>query len=467
MSVAQLLEDMAASLSDADLNAIRKARGFSAKETTSRNSFTSYFATSIGIPEALQSLTAEENVTLRLIAQTGEVDIPFFERLYGSAAHPDKPYYYGTYTQRYKPTFDAVKRNLVRKGLLVMAETKMRGETVQMERWRFALPLEFAAFLPPLVPTKSSDRPGETSDRTIRKKILQLVGGGPAIANDHIPIAIQQGSIWLGDQLFSAERLRTWQRLAWQKAMDAPQPSSKASLTPTEAAYRLLADLSPGEWAPASSLEPVLKIDCFGAKLPPVDRLMREGWNLGLLSRLEIDSTPYYRLSSDEQTADQDQPLARSLPWLEPSTRAGAAAAGAACKVDLRLIPFGQLDRLNALAELSVEGGALFASPSVIKLGRATPAERESPLAVWLAEAMPAFKEALSAVNQRWGKTLLHENLLVARVQDLSLRIQLERELGSDLVVLSEHFIAFAHESRSRVERVLKKTGFVVKTIRP
>jgi hypothetical protein len=176
MSVAQLLEDMAASLSDADLNAIRKAREFSAKETASRNSFTSYFATSIGIPEALQSLTAEENVTLRLIAQTGEVDIPFFERLYGSAAHPDKPYYSGTYTQRYKPTFDAVKRNLVRKGLLVMAETKMRGETVQMERWRFALPPEFAAFLPPLAPSKSSNRPGETSDRTIRKKFSNWWG---------------------------------------------------------------------------------------------------------------------------------------------------------------------------------------------------------------------------------------------------------------------------------------------------
>jgi hypothetical protein len=137
------------------------------------------------------------------------------------------------------------------------------------------------------------------------------------------------------------------------------------------------------------------------------------------------------------------------------------------CLIDLSTVPLAALELLNRLAELRVEGAAVFAVPSLVKLGRTTPVERSAPLAVWLAEHLPAFREALATVDARWGKTILHENLLVARVKDLSLRVQLERELGTDLVVLDEHFIAFPRQSMSRVEKVLKKTGFVVKTVTP
>lgn len=138
----------------------------------------------------------------------------------------------------------------------------------------------------------------------------------------------------------------------------------------------------------------------------------------------------------------------------------------ASSKLDLRLIPFGQLELLNALTHLSVEDGALLALPSSVKLGRATPQQRISPLSAWLTENIPAFGKAIQNVNAQWGKTILHENLLVARVRDLSLRVQLERELKDNLILLNEHFIAFPIESRASVEKVLKKTGFVVKTIK-
>ena len=136
-------------LTEADLNAIRKARGFSSSETASRTSFASFFVSSIGVAEAMQNLSAEEIITLHLLHKLAKWTIAFFERLYGSAAQSGR-HYYGTYTQQYKSTFDAVKKNLVRRGLVIMAEVKMRGDTVQMERWRFALPPEFVPYLPPL-----------------------------------------------------------------------------------------------------------------------------------------------------------------------------------------------------------------------------------------------------------------------------------------------------------------------------
>ncbi len=454
MSVNQLLENMVANLSEADLNAIRKARGFKASETASRSAFASFFVSSIGIGEMMDALTLEERATLRLLSQVGEVDIEFFERLYGSA-DAGKEYYYGTYTQRYRPTFEAVKHNLVRRGLVVMAETRTREETVQMERWRFALPTEFAAYIPSLLNTQLSDQNGETSDRGIRKKLLQM----PAGNSDSTLITLRDGSLWLGKHLFSIEALRAWQMDAWMDAFKEPLDNQESSFLPAEAIQVLFEGLAPGEWAAPGGLGPVLKIYCYGFKLPSVERLLSTGWELGILSRLEIGPKTFYRLAP-AAPAEQSQSAGSSFPGLN-------CASPDACTIDLKIISLDALDLLNRLTELRVEGAAVLAAPSRVKLGRTTPADRSVPLAHWLAEHMPAFREALGIVDARWGKTILHENLLVARVNDLSLRVQLERELGADLVVLAEHFIAFPRQSMSRVEKVLKKAGFVVKTVTP
>jgi hypothetical protein len=459
MSIPNLLHEMCADLAEVDLNAIRKARGFSSSETASRTSFASYFVSSIGLAEAMQNLSVEEIITLHLLHQTGEVNIAFFERLYGSAAQPGK-HYYGTFTQRYRSTFDAVKKNLVRRGLVIMAEVKLRGDTVQMERWRFALPPEFVPYLPPLLPIVTSDQSGETSDHAVRKKLLQLIGGGPAFPNDHVKIEIKDSTIRLKDQPFSAERLQDWQKSAWWMSLNTINSSVPASLSLTAAAVGQLASLAPHEWARPESLDPVLKIFCFGGKILPAEKILHQGWELGLFSRLKADSTLHYRLASNSIAAASDNPLADTVPWIESTPKADSV------KLDLRLIPIQHLELFNILTHLSVDNDILQAAPSPIKLGRATPQQRNSPLSLWLAKHVPAFEKALTAVNEKWGRTILHENLLIARVRDLNLRVQLERELAGNLILLNEQFIAFPSDFRSTVERTLKKTGFVARTVK-
>jgi hypothetical protein len=451
MSIPQLLHSMCAEIAEADLNAIRKARGFSASETASRTAFASFYVTSIGTQEATRALTPEEVVTLRLLHETGEVDVTFFERLYDIGER------YGTYNQKYKPVFDAVKKNLVRRGLVVMAQVKMRGDTVQLERWRFALPPEFVPYLPDL-PTVQNNDPGMENETTVRRKLLELTGGGPTVPNVRIPIHLSHGSIHLKDQTFSLEVFRIWQLTAWQNSLNVFKPNVPASLSPTEAVLRLL---SSEHWTAPKALEPALKIYCFGGNVPPAENLLKVGWELGLLSRLEIGSVPHYRLAPTSDPTATASPYPATLKWADTASKPGSV------KIDLRLIPLHDLDLLNTQTHLDLEHGELHAFSSLIKLGRATPAQRNSPLSLWLAEQIPAFGKVLESVNAQWGKTLLHENLLVARVRDLSLRVQLERELGQNLVLLNQHFIAFPREHLFNVEKVLTKTGFVTKTVKP
>ena len=448
---------MCADLPDVDLNAIRKARGFGSGET-SRTSFASFFISSIGVTEAMQNLSAEEVITLRLLHQTGEVDVAFFERLYGSAAQSGK-HYYGTFTQQYKVTFDAVKKNLVRRGLLVMAEVNLRGDTVQLERWRFALPPEFVPYLPVLLPVVTSDERGETSDTAIRKKLLQLIGGEPAFPNDSVQLEIKDGTILLDGQPLSAARLQDWQARAWWLALNITNSSVPASLSPTRATLKLLDHLSPDEWTRPASLDPALKIYCFGGKNPPAEKILHQGWELGLFSRLKADSAFVYRLLPKQTDSTAPQP--DSVSGIESNPKADSVI------IDLRLIPTHSLELLNALTHLTVKNNILQAAPSPIKLGRATPQQRNSPLSLWLAKSNPAFGKALDAVNKKWGKTILHENLLIARVRDLNLRVQLERELGQNAIILDKEFIAFPSEFRSSVEKILRKTGFVTKAVKP
>jgi hypothetical protein len=452
MSIPQLLHTMCAELSDADLNAIRKARGFSVRETASRTSFASFYTTALGVAENMAALTPEEAIALRLLHETGEVDVTFFERLYPIGEK------YGTYTQKYKPIFDEVKKNLVRRGLLVMAEVKVRAETVQLERWRFALPPEFVPYLPPL-PAVQNENPGLENENSLRRKLLELVGGSPAIPNDPLPIRLQQGSLYLKDYPFSLATFGLWQTEAWQRALSAFRPNVPASLSPTVAALKLLDDKA---WTNSKSLEPALAIYSFGgtpqAAVPSAEKLLRQGWELGLLSRLEIDRVPHYRLTPAHFSSRTDAPYPATLEW--------ASTTPDFITIDLRRIPLHDLDLLNTLTHLTVKGDELRSYPSLVKLGRAIPAQRNAPLSRWLAENIPAFGQALETVNAKWGQTLLHENLLVAQVRDLSLRIQLERELKENLIVLSDHYIAFPKESRSSAEKVLKKTGFVVKTVK-
>ena len=80
---------------------------------------------------------------------------------------------------------------------------------------------------------------------------------------------------------------------------------------------------------------------------------------------------------------------------------------------------------------------------------------------------MPAFREALETVAQRWGKLVLHQGLLIARVEDLSLQVQLERAFaGSESILfLPNGYLAFARQELASVARAVEKLGHVIKTV--
>ena len=101
----------------------------------------------------------------------------------------------------------------------------------------------------------------------------------------------------------------------------------------------------------------------------------------------------------------------------------------------------------------------LLVTPNLIKLGRAADEVLTSPLLEWLQRNSPAFQQAIETRGQRRGKTLVHENLCVACVGDLGLKVAIEKALGERIVSLGDEYIAFAKGSLADVKTGCEQVG--------
>lgn len=441
-------------LSDVDVKAICKNRGLPPQAAASRSLLESLFLSDTGVAEAFRALERREVVVLHLLTAIGEpVDVAFFHRL-NPALNPRG--LYGTYTQRYQRVFAAVKERFVRRGLLLLALARESWpKKTQLERWQMALPAPFAALLPPLVTApRQLDGAGDWRSDVARTKLTTAVSPASDAGAKDDPLEIADGELRLGGQPFRSARLSEWQQTQWQKeavAKKRPPGDRTPALLPTEAMRYVLGTLAPGSWSAADSLGEILEIFC-GAKVDS-SAVCESGWRWGCLARQEADGKAWYRLAP--------RPSADDIP---PDRYLDVRSEGPVA-VDLDTVPFETLEQLVLISDQRPPTGArpvLLVTPNQVKLGRATDEVLAGPLVDWLQHHAPAFTQALETLRQRRGKTIVHENLAVARVGDLGLKVAIEKALGGRCVALGEDYLAFPPSVIEEVERLVTKSGHVI-----
>ncbi len=444
-------------LAEADVRAICKNRGLPSQAASSRPMLESLFLSDAGVAVAMGTRDRTEIALLHLLkSQDKPVDVAFFCRL---NPPPSKAWSYGTFSQRFQGVFSKVKDRLVRGGILLLA---LGPETLtnktRMERWQFALPVQFARHLPPLVESaKRLSGEGDWRRNAAREKLKTAVRQGADREPKNDRVEIVDDELCWGGQPFRFDRLVQWQKLQWQAEMAPAKHQKQAdpyTLPPAEAVLRILAGLEAGLWSDAAALAVPLETFC-GFQ---VDAAMvcESGWRWGFLARQEAESRMWYRLAP---AAGADAPPDRYL-----------AVRGDAVSVDLDAVPFDALETLVRLSDQRLLPGGrplLLVAPNLVKLGRTTDTVTACPLADWLQKNAPAFHQAFETVRQRCGKIILHENLSVARVGDLSLKVALEKALGSRIVSLGEEFVAFPSGAVAEVKRLVAQMGHVVKEVAP
>src|SRR5271166_3584915 len=165
-------------LAEADIRAIGKHRGLPNQAASSRHLLENLFLSDAGVAVTLRTLDRTEIALLHLLrAQDKPVNVAFFSRL-----DPPKkePWAHGTFTQRFQGVFSRVKDRLVRRGILLLAPgPESLPKKTKMERWQFALPVQFARHLPPLVESaKRLSAEGDWRRDVAREKLRTAVGQG-------------------------------------------------------------------------------------------------------------------------------------------------------------------------------------------------------------------------------------------------------------------------------------------------
>ncbi len=454
-------------LSAADIKAICKHRGFSAREASSRTIFESYFLSDIGLKAALASLTRNEITFLHLLKLGGQtVDICFFERL-----SPNKHSWHSTFTQRYTPVFKMVQNSLLRKGLLLIALAP--GSATKMERWRFRFPQEFEAFLPPICQNSVRfDVAGEVRHTALRQRVMSILKDRRKPAPDNPneqPVILDQGQLLIEKQPFSLKALLHWQQAHWQRSVwrihkekhgksGAQEERFTSKPFPPLVNYAF-SQLGKKEWVPGSELSTLLQLfyyDTHYDTRPPDSIAVCEvGWELGCLAKHTVEGREYYQLAKLPEDADGDPKHYLAL------------VADSGLQVDLEQIPYQSLEYLAAISELKVVGAHLYAIPHPIKLGRASEATWNHPLTLWIRDNSTAFRKIIETIEARRGKQIIHTNLVLAKVKDLSLKVALEKAFSdpNQLLTLPNGFIAFPPERLDEIQRVIGKSGYVIKKI--
>jgi hypothetical protein len=461
-------------LSDTDIKAICKSRGFSAREASSRTVFENYFLSDIGLDAAFGSLGREEIILLHLLKLEGKaVDIRFFEPL-----SPQKQSWHSTFTQRYTPVFKIVQSALIRKGVLLIAVAP--GTATKMERWRFRFPRELEPFLPPIFFTpKQFPVAGNVNHAALRQRIVAILED-PRRAAFHdkqdYPVTLDNGELRIGNRLFSVDALLAWQQTHWQSLVwsarqaQSSRPDAKVKMFTLEDLEAkeieqkpfppllnyAFSQLGADEWVASEELSTLLRLFYHRAVPPASEEVCNAGWKLGCLAKHSVQGNDYYRLAPSPTHTDEDP--ARFL----------AVGAVAALTVDLETIPYHSLEYLAKMTKLKVSDSRLIAQPHPIKMGRAPETLWQHPLTGWLREHSRVFREAIETIETRRGKQIIHTDLLLARVKDLSLKVALQKAFSDpgQLLVLPNDFIAFPQELLGDIQRLIDKSGYVVKTIR-
>ena len=124
---------------------------------------------------------------------------------------------------------------------------------------------------------------------------------------------------------------------------------------------------------------------------------------------------------------------------------------------------------MSEVSQLRVAEGRLRAAPSHLKISHTPAATLESEVFRWLRQNHTGFKTAIEDIEEKRGKLIVHENLLLAKVNDPALQVTIEREFAApgQLVSLARGFVAFPTGLLPRVQSWMRKSGHVIKSFQP
>ena len=324
-------------------------------------------------------------------------------------------------------------------------------------------PAEFAAFLPPPAKPLQVEASGANIRRIdfLREKLAEIIETPPASpppsAQKEERLHIRDKTLFLGKSPFSLKRLRGWIGSRWKRVVKVDPELDNSPLTPVDLIDYAFSLLGENQWADADDLTAFFKIAYPSAdKLPDVRKACEKGWQNGCLEKLSLNGKAVYRLAAP----DPDHDLLNPAAFVTVKT-------DEFFEIDLRHIPFEALESICKTCKLHVSQKKLMAQPDLVLISYASKQMASSPVLSWLQKHHKLFGQIVATIKKKEGKTIVHDNLLIAAVKDLSLRVLLEKKFSDSkqVVTLSDEFISFPLNLLPEIQKAVIKSGHAVKYV--
>jgi hypothetical protein len=392
------------------------------------------------------------------------VELEFFKRLYPKTVSKD---YYASYNDRFKGLFQQVKTQLIQRGLLLFGTLNddfLRHTTI-LERRRFRFPEAFGALLPAPFHPRQLDpaTTGRHRSEVVRHKLAELLrpqssASGPPDKGEAGRWRLENSELRLSPHsgAFQVKHLEGWQRGRFDAAVGYTNTAQPEPWLPVPLLLYALSRLRGDEWLAPNDILPLWELALPGAKAPEPQAVCEAGYDWGCLEKTDHDGSPCYRVP--RQSDSEANTPAEAFLRIENPQHIG---------IHLERTPLAALERLGEISRLELVAGGLRATPNLLKLSHARAETLADPMVGWLRERHPAFRTTMERIEQRRGKLIVHENLLVARVSDLALKVMLEKKFGEPgrLVALANEYVAFPLGLLPELQAWMKKSGHVIKSI--
>jgi len=446
-------------LTAADARAISKARGFSITDAVSPALLESLLISDMGLKTAFSSLNRKETILLHFLrCMKKPVDITVFERLTEKKSNWSR-----TFNQQYGDVFKQIKTSMIRNGVLVFSTDPSRShKKTKLEQLVFAFPEELHSHLPSLFESLTVlSGQGDFNDRFVRAKLHQITDPVAANKKDPYEWDLKEGVLRMGKSEFKTGSFRLWQQQRWASFsvpnLDYAGHSGQYSspMATLDYAFSLL---KPDQWIEPDELKPIFEIFCTkGIKLD-IHEVFHDGWEKACLIRQKTNGKAVYRPARAFLEMPEDPCYG---DYLNVDDKGGI-------RVNLETIPLKCLETISLIALFQLDDGHLKAFPDIIRMGRILDEIQKDPLTAWLAETSSAFSKAFQTVSARWGRHLVHRNLMIAKVKNIGLKVTLEKSLKDETIIfLPGDFIAFPEALLSQIETLVTQNGFAVKTVEP
>ncbi|MBE0523204.1 MAG: hypothetical protein IBX40_02550 [Methanosarcinales archaeon] len=346
--------------------------------------------------------------------------------------------------------------------MIIEQEASAYISSTKLERLRFCFPMEFGDFLPPVVKASKFKEAGDLKAGVLRDKLLEIIGGkqkpSPLSNKISFTFGIKDGDLYIGDEKFKVNRLLKWQQASWSASVKTDLKTHSNDLDSIEVALYALSQLKEHEWIPTDSLAVMIKIFTGEAADYPYEQICEAGWEWGCLAKIVVDRKAYYRLPEDSL---KDTTSSSPEHYLQ-------IESNGTLTLDLITIPYAALEVLTSVVNLDIYNFNLRGTTSLIKIGNALMTVRNESILGWLRENSSDFRTAIEMAENRWGKQIIHEDLMIAQVKDLGLKVQIAKSFpdSQNLVSLPNDYFAFPSDLLPVIQKIVETSGHVIKKAR-